>query len=191
MSEFMNWWGNFLTVASLVQSCLHSFEHVLRGWTYSRYWSLIFLSCTRSGFRLFIFLSTSMWVSAFLLSSSSNFFLLLWISSTLDCSSSELVWILWGREGTTSVNCLLVCCVSMLNEHGQQILNHTCLTLCCCLMWGTCRCILCCSALEFHTPPQRSEWFHWKPLWLSACSAAPEGERKQLFTFSFKADSLD
>lgn len=61
---------------------------------------------------------------------------------------------------------------------------HTCHSLHCCLMWGTCRCIPCCSVLEFHTPPQRSEWFHWKPLWLSVCSAAPGEEWKQMY-FNF------
>lgn len=45
-------------------------------------------------------------------------------------------------------------------------------------MWGTCQCIPCCSALEFHTPPQRYELFHWKLQWLFACSEGP-GWRKE------------
>ena len=54
-----------------------------------------------------------MWASAFLLSSSSSFFLLLWISSTLDCSSSGLFWILGVKEGAAwvTIQSLFICCL--------------------------------------------------------------------------------
>ena len=67
-----------------------------------------------------------------------------------------------------------------LSEEHVAIWRHTCPFLCCCVKWGTCWCIPCCSVLEFHTPPRRSEWFHWKPRWLSACSAGPRMTKKQI-----------
>lgn len=122
-------------------------------WTYSRYWSRIFLSWMRSGFRLFIFLSIAMWARTLLLSSSSNFFLLLWISSTLDCSSSELLWILRGGKKFSKQflrNTYIVLEVGVIWKHTSQFLYS-------CPVWGTCWCILCCSVLGFHTLPQRFE----------------------------------
>lgn len=73
----------------------------------------------------------------------------------------RLVWCNWRLVGTRTFG------------------MPTCRSLRCCLMWGTCRYIPCCSVPEFHTPPQRFEWFHWKPLWLCVCSAGPreDGEK--------------
>lgn len=51
-----------------------------------------------------------------------------------------------------------------------------------CLTWGTYRYIPCCSVPESHTPPQKCGLFHWKPQWLSVCSASPGEEGKKTVT---------
>lgn len=149
------------------------------GWiSYTRYWSLSFLSCMRSGFKLFISLSISRLSVACRFKSSSNFLLLSWISVTLDFSFSELFWILKRVKSFP----LIAARIQMrgITRHICSMKNKTTSqSPCRFLLCETSQCSLCWGAPGSRTAPQRSWWSRWRLQWRFASSATPERGNKR------------